>query len=633
MRADFASRLTTASTLAELPGSEDSLEISERGKALGDYFRRHPEAPGILLAEGGSFASSISRRYYLDTIGRYLGMDIYHPRPIEFLMRRPEEPGGPLILGADLPIAEAVRLGLERARTQVYEPILVRFERRGPGGPETPPLGHRLVDFEVVLTADSAIAQLRAHQIHQILSTVREGLLLIDRQRCVAPEYAQATEEMLGTSRLAGRPFVDLVAEVSTAEQAELAGAYLDTLFDPRVIENLVRRINPLQRLTTTRAGRHTKVLSFRFARALEAGGVRHVLAQIEDVTRQEALARELAAERRQTDERMDLAMALLRSEPAAVVPLLARAAELSGGVAALLPADDGGPIARETIDALAREVHAAKGESSLLGLARLTDALHGLEEPLAAVRKDAACDSGRAAELRSRAQLVRQVATEACRILDQFALRAGGGSSGGGMVAVSTPTTPPRRPPPQRLQAFLEATERFTRELASQLGRPARFVSRIDDDALVSEHDELLREVPPQLVRNSLVHGVEAAAERQSLGKPATATVQFVARARGTRVEWVFQDDGAGLDLERLRARAAEAGVAVAPGADPATLAFLPGVSTARTIDRHAGRGVGLDLVRERVESHGGRVRIHSAPARFCAVQIVLPLALGVPA
>ncbi len=275
-----------------------------------------------------------------------------------------------------------------------------------------------------------------------------------------------------------------------------------------------------------------------------------------------------------------------------------------------------------QAIDALARDVHAAKGESSLLGLARLTEALHGLEEPLTALRSGAECDDVLTAELRSRAQIVRQVATEACRILDQFA-----------HPAHSTPEAPPRRPTASRLQPLLEATERFTSELGSQLGKPARFVSRIDDDALSSEHDELLREVLPQLVRNALVHGVEDAAARESLGKPATATVQFVARSRGTRAEWVFQDDGAGLDLERLRARAAEAGVAVALGADPATLAFLPGVSTAQTIDRHAGRGIGLDLVRERVESHGGRVRIHSAPARFCAVQIVLPLVIGVSA
>jgi hypothetical protein len=76
---DFLLQLTTAATVGDLPGSEARLELSERGKAVGDYFHRHPGAPGVLLARDHVYAGAISRRYYLDMIGRYCGMDLYHP--------------------------------------------------------------------------------------------------------------------------------------------------------------------------------------------------------------------------------------------------------------------------------------------------------------------------------------------------------------------------------------------------------------------------------------------------------------------------------------------------------------------------------------------------------------------------
>jgi chemosensory pili system protein ChpA (sensor histidine kinase/response regulator) len=136
-------------------------------------------------------------------------------------------------------------------------------------------------------------------------------------------------------------------------------------------------------------------------------------------------------------------------------------------------------------------------------------------------------------------------------------------------------------------------------------------------------------------LLRNAVVHGIEPAHERRALGKPEAGEIILEVRQEGNEVLVVLQDDGRGLDLERLRARAVEAGL-LAAGSHPAPeqivqLAFAPGVSTAPEVSESAGRGVGLDVVRSEVAAVGGRVDVAFEPQRGTVFTVRLPLTMTV--
>jgi chemosensory pili system protein ChpA (sensor histidine kinase/response regulator) len=178
----------------------------------------------------------------------------------------------------------------------------------------------------------------------------------------------------------------------------------------------------------------------------------------------------------------------------------------------------------------------------------------------------------------------------------------------------------------PPALQAALE---RFVSGLAAELGKPARFLCRLDGVTIPDRCTPAVREVLVQLARNAFVHGVEAPEVRRLHGKPAVATLQLAARRRPASgaIELIFQDDGGGLDLAALRARAEQLGHSAGSDEELRRLIFLPGFSTASLPTLHAGRGIGLDLLRDRIESAGGRIAVHSEPGRFCAFQILLPL------
>ncbi|PQP01055.1 hybrid sensor histidine kinase/response regulator [Massilia phosphatilytica] len=136
-------------------------------------------------------------------------------------------------------------------------------------------------------------------------------------------------------------------------------------------------------------------------------------------------------------------------------------------------------------------------------------------------------------------------------------------------------------------------------------------------------------------LLRNAIVHGIEPREQRLAASKPETGELLVQVSQQGNEVEIRFADDGAGLDLGRIRAKAASLGL-LADGEDVsdqdvAELVFEPGFSTADTLTELAGRGVGMDVVRSEARALGGRVDVATTPGRGAAFAIHLPLTLAV--
>jgi chemosensory pili system protein ChpA (sensor histidine kinase/response regulator) len=136
-------------------------------------------------------------------------------------------------------------------------------------------------------------------------------------------------------------------------------------------------------------------------------------------------------------------------------------------------------------------------------------------------------------------------------------------------------------------------------------------------------------------LLRNAIVHGIESRARRLDAGKAETGELLVQVSQQGNEVQIRFSDDGAGLDLARIRAKAASTGLLgageQATDIDVSDLIFEPGFSTADTLTELAGRGVGMDVVRSEARALGGRVEVASEAGKGAAFTIHLPLTLAV--
>jgi two-component system sensor histidine kinase and response regulator WspE len=177
----------------------------------------------------------------------------------------------------------------------------------------------------------------------------------------------------------------------------------------------------------------------------------------------------------------------------------------------------------------------------------------------------------------------------------------------------------------------------RLVRDMARGLGKQVRY--ELDGAATEVDRDVLDKLEAPltHLLRNAVDHGVEPPEARRTAGKSETAVVRLEARHRAGMLAITVSDDGAGVNIERLRRAVVERGLTsaeMARGLGDAELLeflFLPGFSTAKAVSEYSGRGVGLDVVHDTVRKIGGSVRVTTAAGRGTRFHLQLPLTLSV--
>ena len=175
----------------------------------------------------------------------------------------------------------------------------------------------------------------------------------------------------------------------------------------------------------------------------------------------------------------------------------------------------------------------------------------------------------------------------------------------------------------------------RATREMARATGKEVNLVTSGEHTEVDTGIVERLVDPLVHLVRNAVYHGIELAADRVSKGKPAAGTIYLHAAHRGNAVLIEVEDDGAGLDVEKIRAKAVERGLVrpeVArsmPESEIIKYIFVPGFSTADQIDDQAGRGVGMDVVKRVIESMNGHIDVESIRGVGTKFTLSLPLTL----
>ena len=177
----------------------------------------------------------------------------------------------------------------------------------------------------------------------------------------------------------------------------------------------------------------------------------------------------------------------------------------------------------------------------------------------------------------------------------------------------------------------------RLVRDLSQSLGRRVRLQVEGQDTELDKSLLEAIKDPLTHAVRNSLDHGIETPDVRSAAGKDPEGTLKLKASQEGSYVVIEVTDDGAGIDIEKVRRKSIERGLITAERAaqlgerELLQLVFLPGFSTAAAVTNVSGRGVGMDVVRTNVEKIGGKVEIDSRTGKGTTLRLRIPLTLAI--
>ncbi|MBK5939740.1 chemotaxis protein CheA [Halochromatium roseum] len=174
----------------------------------------------------------------------------------------------------------------------------------------------------------------------------------------------------------------------------------------------------------------------------------------------------------------------------------------------------------------------------------------------------------------------------------------------------------------------------RVVRETSSKLGKQIDLHTEGESTELDKSLTERIIDPLTHLVRNSLDHGIETPEEREALGKPRVGNLTLSARHQGGNIIIEVKDDGAGLNRDKLLAKARENGLGVSDSMtddEVWQLIFAAGFSTAKEVTDVSGRGVGMDVVKRNIQGLGGSVQIMSTAGQGTTIRIVLPLTLAI--
>ena len=176
----------------------------------------------------------------------------------------------------------------------------------------------------------------------------------------------------------------------------------------------------------------------------------------------------------------------------------------------------------------------------------------------------------------------------------------------------------------------------RLVRDLSRRQGKRVSLEISGEDTEVDKSVVEAISDPLVHLIRNSIDHGVESSAERVAAGKPAEGRIWLTARQQAGEIRIEVRDDGRGLDRARILRKGIERGLVKGDGADLSDadvykLIFEPGFSTAATVSDISGRGVGMDVVKQNIESVKGRVEVSSVAGAGSTMALRIPLTLAI--
>ena len=459
-------------------------------------------------------------------------------------------------------------------------------------------------------TSDAEIEAV-SEENREILTSVREGLFLLTPEMQLGSQLSKSAHALFGRPLQPGQDFFEVLQPLVSEKVLNEARDYIDLLFSPHVKEQLVQGINPLSEVKATVKNRldqdTTRYLSFHFNRVQSAGKVRHLLVTVQDISQKVELEVRLQSERQRSQKEFSMLLKAFETDPVTMRSFVERTE------ASLLEINDllrsTSSVSSETqvlkaVDGAFRRIHAVKGDASSLGLDVLASLAHQFESELQKLK-----DGGQATgdTLLSLPLPLEDLLTKVSAFK---AISARKTSSSDSAAPVS----------PEAFNAVLvKLTNDVARDYKKEVDTTVRMGSVLD---LPAQKVNQVRDIAIQLVRNAVVHGIEDPAQRTALGKAANGKLQ-VNLTRDEAGDWQLsvRDDGAGLDAKRIRQKLVDLSwytpEQLESFSDKQIIShiFKPGFSTANSAGQHAGRGVGLDVVKTHVQNMGARLLLSTVP------------------
>ena len=474
------------------------------------------------------------------------------------------------------------------------------------------------------LTQHTRNLQRSLEQSSTMHDNLKYGLFLMDEKHIIQGAYSKALERILSVSNLQGKNFIELLSSSVKVTEKQGIADYFDMIFRNTFDKELLEGINPINDFsyTSTETG-ETKSLRTTFALAGQGRGTQYILGTMEDITAEKELQRQLLEAENIRENEMRALFQVIQIDPRVLNDFVVDAEYEFDRINDLLK--DKKQVQQEVLVEMYQSVHAVKSNALILNLESFSERLHKLESSVKSLQeehKDIVPFDSFLSLILEFSDTMKEMdkLKETVSKIENFRVASGGDKN-------------------QERYVLVETLNRVCNKTQAALDKKARFVvEEIDEVVLEYGPRRVIKEVLTQLVRNAVYHGIERPEERTPLGKEPEGEIRLSIRHKDNQIVIKLADNGGGIDFSRVRQTAQEHNLVhnEEEANDKNFLLktlFTPGFSTLDQADYHAGRGMGLSLVKDRIKDLHGNIAVSTVKGKGTTFIITIPLELHVSA
>lgn len=539
----------------------------------------------------------------------------------------------------------------------------------------------QVVETKTALEQSYAALDTARQASQAIMDNVATGLGLIDRDMRFNPKYSQQLETLLGTTELANRSLSDILAALAVAPEVLAAlPDFVAQLFQTHVREQWIGDLNPLRNLKVVYRDRDShRYLDIQFKRVWHknADGSKSIiglLTSVNDITEAVALQNGILLEKESQRLQLETLDRLTGAETGRLRRFIDALNAHNEEIQQTLQQQGySTEFFRNKYDHLLRLIHTLEQEAASMDLAWFVgwcgyirtqldtirhkpvltgddfvpaaDTALSLAQFTCTINKLTQTQGAETAPVATSDDAISAASTlhaatqwEYTELNDEFAALIGGGDTpaapcapcadGGKTVSAEHDTE-------SLLNLFAQQLPYFAQELADSLGKQAGVETCGFATADISDGETTaVQDIVIQLVRNSIIHGIETPEQRQALGKTPSGKISIRLEADADALNISVGDDGLGLDVAAIKAQAAQQGWMSREQAEALSdkelvrLIFSSGFSTATTAGAHGGDGKGLDIIRNQIYKTDppGRLDVRNTPGQGLELVVRLP-------
>ena len=453
-------------------------------------------------------------------------------------------------------------------------------------------------------------------EIAVMKDSMKIGLFFMDSNNIIQDHYSRYLEELLSETDLFGKPFTDVIADSVTPNELQNIKDYFDMVINHSFDQEMLDDINPLNELHYVNKGNNIKkVFQCGFATVERARGEVFILVTVYDITLKVELQKRLQEEQNKRQEEMQSVFELIQVDPGVFDDFMKDMEYEFDSIDKILK--DKKLSTHETLVKIYQSIHAIKSNAVILGLNVFGNKAHCLESVIKKLREQT--EEVSFSEMLNLTMQIEQLSNERegfKTVIDKLHSYTGGRDGSG------------RK---HNVDVLIESLAKTVDKAAADMERKIRFLSNdVDAAAVENGPRRVMKEILMQLIRNSVAHGIEPPEERIAKGKNETGIIKLTIKLVDNMINIELRDDGRGLDYKKIAEKAIRNNLIKNEDAENKNMLiraiFAPGFSTAENEGMHAGRGIGLNLVRDRLKEVNGAIKLRSEPDKGTAFLITIP-------